>query len=370
VWALALGACGGKTSSAPASGTVDLGAYAATMAAMVCRSVVECGGIGASEEEVCKTDLTRAYASQRFGAVTIGESLAAGRLRISESALSVCARGDGMSCAVLKVFPCPEALVGLVPIGGKCNDDSECGEGYCFYRGQSCADVCKHFASTGARCDRERCAPSDFCDDSQICRPLPGQGDPCVDFHCQRGLWCSSSTRSPPFACTTLPADGQTCTYTGVLCGSGLYCDFPTSLCHPLLEPGSSCSTFASCKRGFTCGGPNDRQTCVPWGDRGTPCDNATGSICPHSMNCDVSAHTCVQSHSFQEGEPCTDNCAGGATADGRRLYCEAETKTCRRAGDLGEHCNASVDAGPFTTSPCIYGQCDFAKSTCASNCP
>ena len=239
---------------------------------------------------------------------------------------------------------CQRIFQGKSGLGETCDDDVECGVGYC----QGCPTTCQlAYAADGQTCsDDTDCLGSSACLDTCQQTRHRGQGDACAptlfngtnnqygrpgnqEFDCDDGLsWCKSN-------------------------GSG---DF-IGTCAAKLPVQSPCMDSAQCANGLYCAGASGTATCVvaPLGpilcqDVG----NGPSSHCP-------------------DGQQCIDNWCADATVDTKACH----GRLCRQ----DEHCVADVcvpypDLGESCTFRCLNGFCDSALSrcvagrSCAVGCP
>ena len=124
-------------------------------------------------------------------------SIDAGKLAYNASSASSCiAAMRDVTCTEFAVDDdalesrCPNPFEGQVANGMQCAFDEECQSGYCEGDSQGNNPM------------------------SGTCKPLPTQGQACIDFECADNLQCDAGTCSP------LKADGEEC-FDGEECMSG-----------------------------------------------------------------------------------------------------------------------------------------------------
>ena len=260
------GGDGGGTSCSTSTALDDFAeAYAAAAARCDVGSTLSRGPIS----QALFADFLRA----NFAA-TLGPVLDAGRVRWNESNLcGAVAELSGDSCALTDDGW--DLLDGTVPLGGECNWNDECAEGWCKF-GAACPGVCAETLAHGAPCDSSSgcpagatcslgsgtettcqaeptrtfvslggdCTPTgsscvrSYCDGT-VCQPYPTPGQSCADTNRCDGGFCDTATD----VCRLWLASGAACTETKQ-CSDGLFCDLTMDLpaCKPLLQNGAACT--------------------------------------------------------------------------------------------------------------------------------
>jgi hypothetical protein len=189
-----------------------------------------------------------------------------------------------------QVEACNRVQSGYRPLGSACYRSTECaavqGDGYaeCFYGpysyywGYYGDGVCAHSRlSSDGSCgfdpgtlEHKVCPPGRFCETVSgsgttpdpyypyppypyppyeppqgsatfayegRCQPLRGEGEPCSDpytgarFDCAEGLFCNYDYRTGQERCVRPLREGESCIYSELFCGSGLYCDHWSDRC-------------------------------------------------------------------------------------------------------------------------------------------
>ncbi len=206
----------------------------------------------------------------------------------------------------------------------------------CFYRqcepGLRC-DVATNTCSTplpvDAGCDpsfSSDCGVLARCDfNVRRCVALPGNGEPCPSFECQRGLTCSGFVNG---TCGPLRMQGEMCSTFAPSCAAGLAC--VNDMCQPLAMDGGMCAADDECVRGLAC----SFGRCAPPKAEGGPCDGVGFRECLGV--CDRVLGTCVDYSTTR---------APGA-ACGERQVCDAGACV-----GLGVGADGGVHAGQCATA-------------------
>jgi hypothetical protein len=193
------------------------------------------------------------------------------------------ARASGAVCGLPSGPQTSTACESLVCNAGKCADENEEGNPYCFTKtcpaGRAClqnadAPTCEEPIAAGEPCHSgfAECeagfaciAVGDPADGMGTCQPLAEEGESCADSGCVNGLRCDGE---PP-TCVTIARAGEACTGPGD-CAPGSSC-LPTSMiCGARALLGESCGVDGDCERGLYCG---DDSRCRPWRRNGEPCE-------------------------------------------------------------------------------------------------
>lgn len=206
--------------------------------------------------------------------------------------------------------------------GKACLQDSQCDDStWCDPASQTCAAL----PSAGQPCaNGVRCAAGLGCGDAGTCEPLPAAGKPCAlgefgPMLCAPGLVCKTDAMvcsEPPVAgaacnshancspsagkdpgalvCAFGPK-GSTCvqrlpkgaTCENDVCQAGLFCDFSSNSCAPVVASGGKCSAGNECGSDGACV-PDDlgQLRCVPLPKQGEACmfECAAGLFCDKGM--------------------------------------------------------------------------------------
>jgi hypothetical protein len=125
---------------------------------------------------------------------------------------------------------------------------SDCGPGLVCTAGQ-CADPCAR-AGNGQSCADLSCAQDLYCDDNQVCTPLPAVGDACWQGNCASGSYCDQPDPMDPSIriCAAAKANDDPCMGHGE-CQS-LHC--PRGACEPLPGRDQACPA-GLCAPGLSC---------------------------------------------------------------------------------------------------------------------
>lgn len=256
---------------------------------------------------------------------------------------------DGASCGVDE--QCEAALVCGVDgtcgapaaDGGACGEDADCAAGLSCEGGEcapapalgsACATIdasacgaeracwatggpssCAARAGDGEACIAfDDCAAGLACDyalASPVCRPLPGDLEPCVSGQCAAGLACDGMTCIAP-----LVLDAPCGPFTAVPCAAGLGCDSATNTCRPAGAVGEAC-VGGACAAGLACDFGLGTGTCRSPTGVDTIC-GFNDALCIAGTYCDGASQRCAERGGV--GAPCTDDrgCVDGAAcADG-----------------------------------------------------
>jgi hypothetical protein len=233
----------------------------------------------------------------------------------AEECLQILESCDGLD----RIEECSAAVIGKVELGGCCDVVQICSPGmYCSSPSAFDVGTCKAYSGDNEICTEFSCASGFYCDET--CKPIKKAREACVDQkNCQAGLVCFEGKCQERFSA------GDPCSVVNGQdpCSDGAFllrCIFEegkdTGVCTGLVtEAGAACSASF---------GNSTNQFCAPG----------------YRLYCDAQTNTCKKTHS--EGEACDamDNCS---LLD--NLYCdiqaEAESqKTCKKRGQLGDDCN------------------------------
>ena len=223
-------------------------------------------------------------------ASTFGPSIAAGIVSLNVTELCAAASSlSGDSCAIDSAGW--DLFDGTRPLGGECNQDEECANGWCDFDG-GCPGVCTAYLAIGAPCP--------------------------TDSGCPRGATCSFLTGEPTCEEQAPPvfvAAGGACDTEGATCLRS-YCD--GSICQPYPTLGQSCEATDICDGSFC----NEATfTCGVWLDEGAECSGSRD--CRDGLFCDADMSLPVCKPLLALGESCFDpgpssSCASGiCTQDG-----------------------------------------------------
>jgi hypothetical protein len=136
----------------------------------------------------------------------------------------------------------------------------------------------------------DACVDGAYCDPStQICTALKPVGGSCNDAsQCGDGLACTFTTGMG--ACATVPRLGEDCAMTGTCGDEGAYCDQQTHTCTTVKLGGGSCVT-AGCSSLLFC--DPQSQLCITYPAVGDSCGvsgrcNDVGAYCNNSQICSM----------------------------------------------------------------------------------
>lgn len=323
--------------------------------------------------------------------------------------------GDGLCADGLGTCAPPGVCVRLPGPGEGCSG-SLCGPGLACDEG-----VCIEPRGAGSACERDRqCAVGLVCRDGscqvfeaphadivcmgptecgehlvclattrRACAPKSGSGEACEgDDECVDGTYCDGGW------CQATPQRGEFCG-AGVVCGTGLGCDFETGRCESLPGRGEPCALgrygpvlcaeglmcvegqcsdppsvgqpcgqgpdgMPACAEGLGCDFRGDgTSVCAPRRGPGDACSNDT--MCRDELYCDFSMLLC--SPGKLRGEPCPDGneCAAGLTCmiprPGKAPSCEplpGLSETCLFDCAEGLVCRPVADHGLCGPSVCM----------------
>ncbi len=238
-----------------------------------------------------------AFVDQRVGRLVdvlphVADSIGAGRARIDEDAVAVCARrlqdaqcapNADAECAPVADSPCQpsDVIVGQQPEGTVCDwsiDYDECGRGLVCRHGAATFDaLCVRQADPGDACQQQ--PGDDHCDESRTgmycdgssgtCKPPGEEGDPCayvdetlansvaIARPCATNLSCDPASKT----CVERCAAGYRC-FGDRDCEAGLYCvpagGATFSVCRPPQVGGARCERASDCASGVCAADPGD----------------------------------------------------------------------------------------------------------------
>jgi hypothetical protein len=381
---------------------------------IVCERSIRCGALGASQREACLAGGDALFPDPVMGLwdrLDWPEGVAEGRLAYDAEASAAC-------LAFLRDGPCRydpadrppgcttdwPVLAARVPPGGACVRWEECVGGFCSAQ-TACRGRCIAYLSTGEACGSNTlCGKDDFCDDG-VCTPRRALGESCPGHWqaCRDGLRCEGYVPENdghewwhpeiPGTCALPKEAGAPCATVesgDERCRADLYCDWGLRepVCSAWLGEGAECRWPYACADGLSCRGlrlggrhPAGRRygvlaggRCLPFLDAGDTCDpDADVSGCPGSMRCDPESRTCLSSGRL--GDPCESIWVPPDTPDdrpirragcGSGLYCDVETRRCRRQLDEGARCTPRADLEDET---CFLGTCDPNTRRCRHRC-
>jgi hypothetical protein len=163
---------------------------------------------------------------------------------------------------------CRSAFVGMLPPGAACSSAAECarpaqGQADCDLARGVCVQQTTAAASPHGKAG-DACAGTCIGNDcAALVVPAPSPGSaPKPWCYRDEGLVCGSTT-----VCEPLLPKGAPC--FGVACGTGLYCDFASSVCVDTKANGQHCNSPYECQSGVcvdpgTCAAsPVTQQTCT-----------------------------------------------------------------------------------------------------------
>jgi hypothetical protein len=209
--------------------------------------------------------------------------------------------GDCKPTSYCKGSGCPGTCTPRLRLGADAGIDDLCASGLYRYEGKcvppagpgkTCAPIAK--ANT-----RQECPYGYYCDDGEICRLRPKQGEKCDGQVCRVGLQCAAGTCQPPSAagepcdvqgpvtcqlglscvptpgtpvgvCVALAAEGGACGPSMPGCDPLLYCD--GGLCDQRKGAGETCGSEAECGLDLYCTTPGGSGRCVETKPEGTAC--------------------------------------------------------------------------------------------------
>ena len=272
VLALLGGACSGKNTT-DGTGSVPLEQFPGQFSDVLCDTIAPCCTAASIpyDSATCKRNASaffKAYAdSSSVPGTTYDASAAAGCLDAFKAALQSCNKFTDDTTGAA----CSHLFVGSVPLGGACQNQTDCASGNCLPDANGQATVCVAgsdgpHAQAGAACNGE-CVTSNGSTD---CSGSASTGDPGASGICYAsdGLFCSSQTG----VCTTFAQLGQACEpqgcVAGAFCAGGMcvvqrdsgscsdaqdacsaksYCDFTTNQCLPRKADGAACDESSDC---------------------------------------------------------------------------------------------------------------------------
>lgn len=317
---LSVGACGDNIAG------LTLDEMQGARRAAECERLVRCGLF--SVQETCASYFRAAVD------VSLEPSVDGGKIRYDPVAAAACNRAlakrscdltasDGREVPAI----CNTVLVGLVPAGGTCAADRECGTNRCDAklcgRDQCCVGGCESYvapAAVGTPCiERVGCVDGAFCGRDAQCHALSAATKACdLDTDCEPGLGCIGSTELEAGACRPLPHLGEACPY--------LRC----------AEIGARC----------------DNLTCVEYGLAGDAC--VSSAECSEFRVCDSATHHCIDKPTL--GMSCDESCAGESWCD---FNGGVPPGICRAPQPIGVPCFASDEcASRYCQEGPIFDQC------------
>lgn len=162
-------------------------------------------------------------------------------------------------------------------LGDPCSDRADCPAGaVCSFSG-----ICESPGRGG-----EACVPGfgvTGCEDGLICSgdvclPLPGPGQPCIDSRCAPGLGCRLEDSGP--RCDAPRLTGEACMVSAE-CGEAGRC--VANVCAPRAPVGTSCVFDEECEANLICNAVAGPATCQPRSEIGSLCGGSTcvdGAFC------------------------------------------------------------------------------------------
>ncbi len=247
--------------------------------------------------------------------------------------------------------PCQGALHGVVPEGGACLSDRECGPGAWCDPSGACPGRCTRLAALGEACSATRpCGYRGAC-------------------HCGYG----TPPCNEPVCHLAWRLEGDACSSGGgAPCGPGTFCRGPDMICTALL------GSMAACGLGDNACQPDLRCTD---GTSGFTCTGRT----PTGWRCVPGVRQCAPGAWCDDSNPADPSCrafpgvggACGAPPSGayETIGCldadcvipaGATAGTCRVRAAYGEACSAGQRCTPF--SPGVA--CNAATGRCEETCP
>lgn len=184
--------------------------------------------------------------------------------------------------------PCFGITTGLVKDGDACAEDRECEEGATCVISFDNPDIdeklgakegeCVGPAGVGESCEERACAEGLTCafrDAGEVCIDPPGVGEPCPDFECDEGLACEFDDVTFENVCRPLPGNGEPCTFE---CTTGFFCDTADSTCAAQKDAGEACNpdNFDECVEDAFC--DSQSSTCESLGGTTVPDDICQGT--------------------------------------------------------------------------------------------
>jgi hypothetical protein len=340
---LLLIACGDDTSSTPSAGTLGV-----TLGAAYCNQLTTCAlSNGSSLREATDESILALFASQApegcadFVAKRLLPSfdtlVAEKKLCLDATKLDDCITSIRETCDAeepVSLPTCKQALVGLVSIGGACEDSVECaGDAWCRpLDANGCGGTCMARVALGGSCDDSRACSQTVgaaeCEsEQQVCRRVPatreaaagekcgfdGESEP-GEIVCGPGFACVLETIDT--VCRPLLAPGAACGVEGGgVCAAGTLCgqkDGGPPTCLPLqvvstaggaCNEGDDAKPFAACNsfKSLTCGDPGTCETAS--GKAGSQCNHELALACNEGLTCDFETGRCVAA--LADGQPC-----------------------------------------------------------------
>lgn len=314
----ATSAVGSATYTFSGSSTMDLATFCGSLVDASVAKLVTCYSASTAYATILRQAFYGNFCSQ------LSKEVAAGRVSYDGTNAGACLTAyQSLSCIQLagssvSLEPaCAGILTPHVAAGGSCYDDADCIGGEC-NESETCPGKCEAYLAAGADCGvmiPGHCGPGLECIDG-ACGTPSQVGGPCP---CADGLWCDiSDTTYPAGVCKAKQTSG-TCDPNEDQCEFGYVC---AGTCQPPVGPGGDCSASPYLLCGFF-----------------------TGYYCGTDNKC--TALPVV-------GQSCTTACSLGS-------YCDATTKLCTAAKQLGDACSLAT--------PCALGlECDAgATNRCVS---
>lgn len=287
-----------------------------------------------------------------------------GRLQYLKPQAADCLNAYGSGSCQLTPPACARVFGGLQAPDAGCILDEECNDqGYCYQYDSTCPHHCLPWVALGKACDgfTTRCRPGDaFCGTAdggaELCLPLKGEGEPCVEFDaCRADLACSNSK------CVKRAAErGEPCgQFQGFpYCSADDYCRQDTSstppapgTCQPRGGLGAVCTGSGSCLASLRCGSSFITSTCQPRAAEGEPC-SAYGE-CQETLYCPTHTSRCAKVPG--SGADCTT--AGSDYECASAHFCDFNSPdglyTCRAKYALGEPCTYD--------GVCLSNDCEYS---------
>jgi hypothetical protein len=303
-----------------------------------------------------------------------------------------------------------------VPTGGACDEHWECpDQHHCKRTPQSCEGTCTAYVAEGQTCDAlDRCVEGGecvegrcvieqevdagsvdagdaqagqpcgyleagyvscgaglYCDEAELCQPLPGDGQPCTPAgECAAELRCAPDGAGGVI-CGPPRGAGADCTGYQDACAECHTCTPDTedeegpAHCRPHRDLGESCGPGrGSCMSGYVC----VRELCRAPAAQGEPCfveaddPNLSGSCVAAGDFCedpdgDGSGACALRA---REAEPCVAPASPGTTVGSctasylfcRRDSAAAASGTCEREPSAGEPCGDRYDLAEDCSDP------------------
>ncbi|HVY32060.1 MAG TPA: hypothetical protein VHB79_36240 [Polyangiaceae bacterium] len=331
------GGAGGAGRELPLDSAAFCDAFAKRVCefAETCQKFADCTTWGGYQNWV--RECQDARASEKGGYLEFSPERAATCLTAAEQ--EACIGGGPLFFRADVNSVCSKVFAGTVAKAGECtsadfaSEFDECKDGYCNRQtqaGRVCLGSCVPYLNDGDDCATGGlCKPGSYCQDGKCGAPRAV------------GESCSSAVCAPPLVCGGATPTCRDVKPVGGACKDSYDCTWPAGCvkgkCADMLDVGTPCRDFSSCKTGTFCKFTGDaKQVCTALVAANKACD-PNYDQCVEGYGCSwLEPHVCVKAQGAAE-EPCGPNgCEAG-------LWCEYTapyTGTCHARVGLGEACD------------------------------